>query len=79
MRKLKLDAILNMDERPETTQDMVGDNVPVPIAAKREPVEVRKKEKPSILEALKQGTEKSRSMFGEKSGPEKVKKLEVTV
>jgi hypothetical protein len=73
-RLAELDAILNMDESPETTQDM--EEVTEPTVAKREPAETSRKEKPSILEALKQGAEKSRNMFGEKSEPEKAKKSE---
>jgi hypothetical protein len=43
------------------------------------PFPVSAKEKPSILEALKQGAEKSRQMFGNKPEPEIAKKQEICI
>ena len=64
-RLAELDTMLNMDEVPEPvligTEDAAKTNCPV----------IEAKEKPSILEALKQGAEKSKSLFGSKSEPEK--------
>jgi hypothetical protein len=64
-RLAELDAMLNMDEAPESA--LIGDEA---IAAKAaEPISA--KEKPSILDALKQGAEKSKSLFGGKPEPDK--------
>jgi hypothetical protein len=74
-RLAELDAMLNMDEQPETEAPDVEVNLAE--AAKTVPAAVSAKEKPSILDALKQGAEKSRQIFGEK--PEQVKKPEITI
>ena len=70
-RLAELDAMLNMDEQPEPS--LITDEE---TAAKTAPP-ASMKEKPSILEALKQGAEKSKSLFGEK--PEQTKKPEVCI
>jgi len=70
-RLAELDAMLNMDETPEPS--LIGDEV---IAAKTT-MPISAKEKPSILEALKQGAEKSKSLFGEK--PESERKLDICI
>ena len=62
-RLAELDAMLNMDEQPEPT--LIGDDE---IAAKTT-AQAMTKEKPSILDALKQGAEKSKAMFGERAEP----------
>ena len=73
-RLAELDTMLNMDEQSETPQ--IGDET----AAKAEPVAASAKEKPSILEALKQGAEKSRQLFGSRPEPEKAdKKSEISL
>ena len=76
-RLAELDTMLNMDGRPEPTleQDCTDDTTIV--AGKKEPAAVNTKKKPSILDALKQGAEKSRSMFGEKAEPYKRQELSI--
>ena len=66
-RLAELDTMLNMDEPPEPA--LIGDEVDE--AAKAAPVTVSAKEKPSILEALKSGAEKSKSLYSGKAEPEK--------
>jgi hypothetical protein len=66
-RLAELDSMLNMDEAPEPT--LIGDEVED--AAKAAPSNVSAKEKPSILEALKSGAEKSKSLYSGKTEPEK--------
>ena len=66
-RLAELDAMLNMDEAPEPA--LIGDDLDE--AAKAAPSNVSAKEKPSILEALKHGAEKSRNLYGGKQEPEK--------
>ena len=70
-RLAELDAMLNMDEAPEPVligaEDVAKSNRPV----------IEAKEKPSILEALKQGAEKSKNLFGAK--PEQEKKPEICI
>ena len=63
-RLAELDAMLNLDEAPEPT--LIGDEE---VAAKAEPISA--KEKPSILEALRLGAEKSKTLFGGKAEPDK--------
>jgi len=64
--------MLNMDEAPESA--LIGDDEEV---AKAVPSDMGAKEKPSILEALKHGAEKSRAMFGVKSEQEKKTELSI--
>jgi len=66
-RLAELDAMLNMDEAPEPM--LIGDEVDE--VAKAAPSNVSAKEKPSILEALKSGAEKSKTLYGAKQEPEK--------
>jgi len=64
-RLAELDAMLNMDEATEpplACDEEIAAEATAPISTK---------EKPSILEALKRGAEKSRNLFGGKSEPEK--------
>jgi len=63
-RLAELDAMLNMDQAPEPP--VISDE---DVAAKARPVSA--KEKPSILEALKQGAEKSKTLYGGRPEPEK--------
>lgn len=68
-RLAELDAQLNMDEQGDTEQEIEA------IAAKAEPISA--KAKPSILETLKQNTEKSRQIFGGKSESEKTAEVSI--
>jgi len=68
-RLAELDALLNMDEQGEVEQDIEA------IAAKSEPISA--KAKTSILDTLKQNTEKSRQIFDGKS--EQGKTTEVSI
>jgi len=70
-RLAELDAMLNMDEPPAPA--LIGDEE----AAKTIPPAVSAKDKPSILDALKQGAEKSRSMFGSKPEPDKKQEISI--
>ena len=71
-RLAELDAMLNMDEQPEPS--LIADEE----TAAKTAMPVSAKEKPSILEALKQGAEKSKSLFGEKQ-EQQTKKPEVCI
>jgi hypothetical protein len=68
-RLAEIDAMLNMDETPDPA--LIGDEE---IAAKAaSPISIA--EKPSILEALRHGAEKSRQMFGNKLEQDKKPEL----
>jgi hypothetical protein len=69
-RLAELDAMLNLDEPSEPV--LFPDDAEIAGTAAKSP-----NEKPSILEALRQGAEKSRAMFGDK--PKPVRKPEISI
>jgi len=80
-RLAELDATLNMDGTPGGAEIDGADidDVDIDEEAAAKVVPVSAKEKPSILDALKQGAEKSRSLFGGKEKSEPEKKSEISI
>ena len=79
-RLAELDAMLNMDEAPEPAliaDEEAAKAAPTSVSSKAAQTTISAKEKPSILEALKHGAEKSKSLYSDKS--ESMKKQEICI
>ena len=78
-RLAELDSMLNMDEKPDIVVMGGDDEEPdvddEAIAAKSTPMSA--KERPSLLATLEKNAEKSRAMFGNKSGNDKTTEVSI--
>ena len=90
-RLAELDALLNMDDRPDGEQTNEAEfgqaedrDIDVSVAAKSKTAEsgslaVSAKQKPSMLAALERGAEKSRAEFGGSNADKAVKREEAAI